>query len=339
MKILTIGDLHMKDMLSYGDYIKDQRTSEKKEVLDFIVESSNDCEFIVFLGDNFDHKNNSAEVVKDFIAFVERFRGKEVYIISGNHEKKGNGQTAIDFMREVHNPKWHIMTIPTMGCQLGSIKVDFLPFMLRSELGVETNEELTREIMKMTGCGKILFHHHMVEGCSVNNMVITDQFQEPILPRKELEDKYELIVGGHIHATQKLGKTIVTGNVFNTHIGDMGKSICKIDVEDMSVDRIPLPGIKLYNLINPNAGDLVRIDTKNLVKVTITDRNTNIDNLKKLLSHFSAYILSEQYPNKREKVHFEEGAIDMDIDKLLKIYSDEKKVDLNKLMKGWEIIR
>ena len=43
-----IPDLHLKKFLSYSDNVEDQRLPEKKEILDFIVESFKMCEKIVF---------------------------------------------------------------------------------------------------------------------------------------------------------------------------------------------------------------------------------------------------------------------------------------------------
>ena len=73
MKILLIGDTHWKDNLSYADYISDGRVAEKKEILDFIIESSKDCDHIVFLGDFFNSKNNSSEVNRQAVEFLEKF--------------------------------------------------------------------------------------------------------------------------------------------------------------------------------------------------------------------------------------------------------------------------
>ena len=38
-KILVIGDLHLKENLSYSEYVADQRIPEKKEILNFITAS------------------------------------------------------------------------------------------------------------------------------------------------------------------------------------------------------------------------------------------------------------------------------------------------------------
>jgi len=70
-KIGIIGDAHFKDNLSYSEYVKDQRIPEKKEILDFIIKSFSDCDSVVFMGDNLNSKNNSSEVIREFVEFVK----------------------------------------------------------------------------------------------------------------------------------------------------------------------------------------------------------------------------------------------------------------------------
>jgi len=339
-KILVIGDLHFKEFLSYGDYIKDKRVAEKESILKFIVSEAKDCDSIVLMGDNFDHRNNSAEVVRSFVEFIEKFGNKDVYILSGNHEKKGDGKTAIDFLKEVKKSNWHIFTKITSGYEMQGIRVDFVPFMLKSELEVETDEEAAKEIMKRCGDGsKILFHHHVVSGSLGDGGLSTEMFREIVLPREELEKKYNLIIGGHIHFPHAKGKVVVTGSIFNNQVGEIEKCVWKIDPNNLLLEPIGLPGRKIYSFINPTDTDLSKLSKSSIIKVVITDREADIEKLKKNLESFDAHILIEQYPNKRNKVHFEEGALDLDIENLLKIYSEEKKVDLSSLIKGWKIIK
>lgn len=96
-----IGDLHFKEDLRYADYVTDRRKPEIKKVLDTIVENFVDCDRVVFLGDNFDIKNPSNQVIRAFTEFVERFTGKELFILAGNHEKTADGKTAIDYLQEI----------------------------------------------------------------------------------------------------------------------------------------------------------------------------------------------------------------------------------------------
>jgi DNA repair exonuclease SbcCD nuclease subunit len=326
----------MKEYLSYSDYILDKRCKEKKDVLNFIVSESKDCDSVVLMGDNFDHRNNSSEVVRDFVSFVESLGDKDIYILSGNHEKRGNGSTAIDFMREVNKPNWHIITTPVTEVLINNLKVDFVPYMLRSELGSKSEEESTKQIMEFLGGGNILFHHHIVEGHSMG--IPNELLKEIVLPEKELLKKYNLVVGGHIHKPEYNNNVVVTGSVFNNQVGEQGKFIWKID-ESLNVEQIPLPGRKIYSFIDPSIEDLTKLDKNSIIKVTVTKKEIDLDNFRKVLSKFDAHLLIEQYPNKRTKVHFEEGALDIDTKTLLNIYAKEKGIDISKLIKGFDLIK
>lgn len=228
-KIIVLSDLHLREYLSYSDYLPNKREDEKKEILDFIVKQSEDCDSVCLLGDNLDRKNNSAGVIREFVEFVERFKDKQIYIIHGNHEIQGNGTTAIDFMKEVNKPNWHIITDITLGVNVSGTKVDFLPYMLKSKLGVTTDEEASKEIISKLGKGNILFHHHMVEGYTT--AIPPELIKEPLIP-KEVVDNYGLVIGGHIHGSDTKDNVIITGNIFNTQINDTGKYIWKIDTKD-----------------------------------------------------------------------------------------------------------
>ena len=216
-KIGVIGDMHMKDDLSYADYIDDRRRHEKRSILEFIVESFRDCSSVVFMGDNFNSKNNSSESNRAFVEFVEKFNDKEVYIISGNHEKKGDGRTAIDFLGEIDKPNWHIYSGVTKA-MIGNKEVCLMPYMLNSELGVDNCQEASKELVyqAMMG-GDILFAHHSISGTTFNGMR-TDDLKEAVLPKEELESKYKLIVAGHIHRPQQYGKVLITGSLFTSEV-------------------------------------------------------------------------------------------------------------------------
>ena len=342
MNILAIGDLHFKENLGYSDFVKDRRVSEKKEVLDFIVKSAEDCETVVLLGDNLNSRNNTSEVLRDFIAFIERFDKKEVYIIAGNHEKKGSGKSAIDFMKEIGKPNWQIITNSVEHCSIqANFKLTFCPYFAKSELEVDTDDEGTKKLMeKLTG-GDILFHHHAVTDTSTTSGMQTNIFEEILLPKKELEKKYKLIVAGHIHKPQRVGNTIVAGSIFNDTVGETGKSVWKINTSTMETEEIKLPGRSIYKLENPTEKQLDDLDKNDIVKVVLTKKREvkEITSLKEKLEKFEAYVLLEQYPHERKKVHFEEGTLDFDIEKLLETYAKQKKVPLDKLKLAFALIK
>lgn len=339
MKIGCIGDLHFKDNLSYADYISDRRVGEKKEVLDCIVNSFKNCDAVVILGDNFNSKNNTSETNRSFVEFIERFNDKEVFIIAGNHEKRGDGKSAIDFLGEIKKPNWHIFTRPG-SFPLKNLKLDFLPFMSKSELGVENNIQSTEYVISHLDGGDILFTHHAISGTSFNGISVDNYIdKEILLPKKELENKYKLVVAGHIHDPKQYGRTVVTGSVFTDSVGELKKYVWIIN-DDFTLEPIALPGRPILKLENPTYKDLEELPNNCIVKVTLTDKSIDVEDLKSLLKKFDAWLIIENYPSERKKMHIEKGAaFDFSIDNLLKLYSQERKVDLSKLMKGMSLIK
>ena len=213
--------------------------------------------------------------------------------------------------------------------------------MYKGELGVSTDEEGAKEIISHLTKADIVFHHHAVSD-TLSNGVATNVFNEIVLPKAELEDAYKLVVGGHIHTPGVYGRTVVTGSVFNCDMGETGKYVWKIDPKDLSVEQIKLPGRGIHKLVNPTIQDIEKVlkDGKhNIIKAIVTDKTIDLDDLKLMLKNFDAFLIVEQYPNERERVHFEDGAIDLDVVNLLEVYAKARKIDYNLLRKGYELIK
>jgi DNA repair exonuclease SbcCD nuclease subunit len=338
-KILCIGDLHMKDFLSYSDYIKDNRVTEEQEVLEFIVKQASDCSSIVFMGDQLNGRINPPQVIKKLVNFLERFENKELIILAGNHEKSGDGKSAIDFLKEVKNKRWIIVSdnLYTLGHKV------FCPYFTKAELEAKDNKDATSKIMKKIkdNPGTILFIHHIISD-SLNAGIKVNLFPEAVLPKKKLEELYKLVIGGHIHTPQEMEKIIVTGSVFNNEVGETEKYIWKLNEKTLKAEKIKLPGRGVYKFENPTDKDL-KIPKESIIKVTITKKMTiaEINELKEKLKKFDAYILLEHLPKERKKIHLEDDGnmLEFDIPQLLKIYAEEKKVDINKLKQAFELIR
>lgn len=340
-----IGDQHFKDNLSYADYISDRRVAEKKAVLDFIVESFKDCQHVVFLGDNFNSKNNSSETNREFVEFLEKFGDKQLYLIAGNHEKKGNGKTAIDFIGEIKKDNWHVFTKPgtisieEIACK-NPVKLDFLPYMHKSELGAENRDDATRIIMNGLKGGDVLFAHHTISGSSWNGIKSESLMTEVVLPKDELEKRYKLIVGGHIHEPQLIGNTLVAGSLFTSEVGDIEKFIYILDynLEKVDLRKIKVPCREIHKIENPTAEQLSSIPKESIVKVIVTNKAIDLEELRNQLQRFDASLIVEDFPNQRKKANIEEGAFDFSIESLLKLYAKEKDVDYEKLLSGLRII-
>lgn len=341
-KILVIGDLHFRESMSYAEYIADRRVSEKKEVLDFIVSSAHDCEHVVMVGDISDVRNPSSNVTRDIVEFIERFRDKQVWILAGNHDRKGDGTTAIDFLAEIDKPNWHVITRGIrIGEKLGNITADFLPYVTKNQLGVATDTEGTAKIMslidEMKPHSDIIFMHHAISDM-MSNGVSTNVFNEIVMPKTLLESHYKMSVAGHIHRPSFKDKTLMTGCVFNNEVGEDGKFIWKID-EKFKVEKVRLPGRSIYFFENPNVEEFLNYPESSIVKVSLTDRSANVDSIKEGLKRFHASLLIEQYPNERQKTHVVEGgALDLGIENLLKVYAKSKDIDEALLMKGYSLL-
>ncbi|MFA7708292.1 MAG: metallophosphoesterase [Candidatus Pacearchaeota archaeon] len=332
------GDLHMKDALGYSDYV--DRTSEEKEILDFIVSSFSDCKSMVFMGDQLNARTNSPQTIKKFVNFLERFDDKILFIIGGNHEVGGDGKSALDFLREIKGKQWHILTndVTTIGNYV------FCPYFTKSFLEAKDNKDATSKVVKKLkdNPGNILFVHHSISNSATASGMKTDFFPEVVLPKKKLEELYKLVVGGHIHAPAMMGKTIVTGSIFNNEINETGKFIYKINEDTLEVEQIPLPGRKIYGLTNPTDKDL-EIEKNSIVKVVITEKMSRvaIDELKEKLKVFDAFILLEHVPSERKQIHLEDGGnmLEFSVEQLLETYATERNVDINKLKQAYELIK
>ena len=337
-KTLLIGDLHFKDSLSYSEYIENGRKEEEQEILDFIVEQAKTCDKVVFLGDIFNAKNNSSSVVKKAVKFIESFTGKQIYILSGNHDKMGDGRTAIDFLSEVKNANWHIIVNEVLQIK----DYTFCPFFNNAQLEAEDNKDAVKKIMKKLEPNKVLFVHHSISGSSLPSGISVNNLPEAVLPKKELEKKFDLIFGGHIHKPQQDGKVTVTGSVFNQETGEKEKFIYRLD-DKMKVEKVALPGRGIYKLEDPTDEDLKAIPKNSIVKTILTEKlsSIKIGELKKKLDNFDASVLLEQIPHKRKKIHLEDGKsmLEMSVQELLGLYAKEKKVNLIKLLKGFELIK
>jgi DNA repair exonuclease SbcCD nuclease subunit len=340
MSIGVVGDLHLKSHLSYSNYIADGRSAEKKEILDFIVKTFEDCKKVVFMGDNLNYRNNPSDVLRELVALIERFEGKEIFIIGGNHEKRSNGESAIDFLKEVKNPKWHVITntVETFDDMV------FCPFFTKVELETDSNKEGSSIILKKIGTGKILFSHYMISGSTLQSGMAAEILDEIILPADKLSKKFDLIINGHIHTPQTKDNVIITGSIFNNEVGETQKYIWKVNEKTLKTEQIKLPGRGIHKLENPTIEDIEKIKKSSIVKVIITSSkvtSSQLTELKKSLEKFDAYVLLEQIPQTRKKLHFGKGesVLEFSIEKLLEMYAKEKEVDYEKLKKAFELIR
>ena len=334
MKIGLVPDLHLKEKLGYSEYVADGRVAEKAAILGFIKVNLSTCDKIVFMGDQFNSKNNSSPIIREFLGLLESFEGKEIFVLAGNHEKIAD-RTAIDFLREVKKKKWHVITdkVEVFG------DLVFAPYFHRNEFGTTDKEVATKKLLKELKPGKILFSHQSVAEARVRG-ISSSIFDEIVLPTKEMEKKYDLAVFGHIHASQRIGKKILlVGSTFNNEVGEHDKSIWKIDEETLKVEEIKLPGRGIYRIEGPIFSALPK---DSIIKVILTKRcsKSAMEKLRETLSKYDGYIILEQIPSQKKTsmVGGNVNVLDLSVDKLLEIYAKQKNINLDKLKAGFELI-
>jgi DNA repair exonuclease SbcCD nuclease subunit len=336
MKYLIVGDLHLKEKLGYADYIQDGRQDEKQEVLDRIFNLSKGCQKVVFMGDQLNGRNNPSEVIKEFVKYIERFK-QEIFIIAGNHEKVGDGKSAIDFLKEVKNKNWHIITNEVVEID-GDV---FCPYFYKGELGCKTNQEGAEKLLKMLPKGKNLFMHHAASGFNLK-AIRTDDLNEIVLPKKELSKKYDNIFLGHIHLSYVDVKAniVYTGSVFTNEVNEGEKFVYTFDGK-LKTKEHQLPVRQIVKLEDPEFKDFEKYTRDSILKVILTKlpTDTGLEKIKSLLSGYDGGILIEDYRIERKVLKFADGDLDLDIMNLIKIYAETKKLDFEKLKAGYELIK
>lgn len=319
--------------MGYADFVADGRKKEKEEVLNFIFAASKGCDKVIFLGDQLNGRNNPSEVIREFVQFIEKFK-QDIYILAGNHEKVGDGKSAIDFMKEVKNKRWHIITNEIVEID-GDV---FCPYFYKGELECGTHEEASEKLLKMLPKGKNLFIHHAISGHNIKG-IRTDDLNEIVLPRAKITKMYENIFCGHIHTAYCDTKSniLYAGSIFAQEINE-GPGYVYI-MDDGKIIECILPGRSIIKVEDPVT--FKGFPKNSIIKLILTKKPTENDltSLKKELANYDGSILIEDYKTERKIIKFSDDDLNLEIGNLMAIYSKEKKIDLAKLQAGYDLIK
>lgn len=328
MKILIIGDQHFRKILPYSSAFADERRGEWEEVKRTIREAANGCAVIVLMGDNLNSRHNHSSVLKEFIHFLNGFGCKEIHILRGNHETYGEG-SALDFMAKSYFPKWHVHTEPAMVTIPGDITLGFAPY--------TKGKEMDPYVSEMAKKVDLFFTHNAVTPSKGG--IPIDAEQEFLYPVEWLEENILLkTFFGHIHDEEKVSEKIQgVGSVFTQQVGEYERAVWVYDTLTFTTERIPLPVRGIYSVTWP---DIFSVPQQAIVKVTVTDKSYPIHDIRDIVKQkFDAGVVIEKYDDERQKVYFEEGALDLSIEGLLKVYADENKINYQKLIEGYNLCK
>lgn len=340
MKLGIIGDLHLKLKLSFSEYIEDERLGEKQNVYNTIYREFEDCDGIVFMGDNLNCYMNSPSVITDFVQLIKGFSGKEIFILCGNHEVGLLGKSAIDFIKELKDPHIHAVIDDIL-------KFDnfvFVPYFSTSSFNTKDHKEASLKLQEKIASfgGDYIFLHQAISGTEVGGGITTDSFLEIVLDKEFLKKNYKQVFAGHIHKHSQDENIKITGSVFTNEVNEKEKWIFKLNTDLNIVESIKLPVTPIVKIVNPD-DEKILLNKGNIVKCIISDvlLKDKIDHIKELLSqNTKAFIIIEQYPNQREKIEVQNGgSFDFSIDNLLTIYASAKQQDINQINKAFNYIR
>jgi DNA repair exonuclease SbcCD nuclease subunit len=303
-----------------------------------IHETAEACDAVVLLGDNFNQRHNHSSVIKEFVEFLNGFGDKEINILVGNHERFGTA-TALDFLKEMKKPNWIVHNKPSY-IEIAGVDAVMVPYMTPALMGVETREEAINEICSLFPIGDfdLLFAHHAITGSKLRELPV-EMLNEIVLPGDIVSKNFNHTFAGHIHEPQNMGNIQMTGNIFTQEMGEHEKFIYTYDTLSHSVEEVKLPVRGIYKIIWEELKNTDDIPKDSIVKCYVTNRDTDLEVVRAMMTTFDASIIIEQYPSERAKIHFEDGGLDLSVESLLRLYSEAKGLPYEEIKDGYELIK
>jgi DNA repair exonuclease SbcCD nuclease subunit len=301
MKILFIGDPHIK-------------TDNNEEVSILLLELQKKCELhhfdrIIIGGDLMHyHERIFTQALNKTLEFVVTLsKYAPVDIIVGNHDMINNQQfLSSHHWMHVLSHLENVFVIDKPVCR----KIDDFTFLICPYVFpgrfIEALETECKEWKTMN----VIFAHQEFKGCKMGAIISKDG--------DEWKDDNPLVISGHIHDNQRIGKNIYyPGTPLQHAFGDMDKRIvCYIDENGLCTD-LPLD-VPIKKIINSEIKDLKDLKVKSNESIKLKLKGTAEE--CKLFKQTAVYT---EYINKGVKIQFEVG--DKSLGMGLKVNEDTKK--------------
>jgi DNA repair exonuclease SbcCD nuclease subunit len=208
----VLGDLHLGRSL-YGYSLTLMIRSAMYRFLHFCIK--HEVKIAVALGDIFDNPRPTIEQEKIAIQWCNEFEraGINLFLINGNHDATGKAGlgSALDVIRANRFTFVNVINRPTLIKRLPSAvpytgpPLYFLPFPCPSLY--QDPEAWERAATSNVERGAITFCHLNIEGAKVGEQDFPYRGDHFNLPSKIIKLS-RLVVAGHIHNPQRVGKTI-----------------------------------------------------------------------------------------------------------------------------------
>lgn len=324
MKTLVIGDTHL-DML-YPGYLEAQVDGLAKLI------GQESPQRIVFLGDVFNKRKPSPEVLLAFKNLLCGFRETQIDILRGNHDsstKADNGITALTLFEMLP----HVCVHSHFGCDLGA-GFSFLPH-------YEDNARI-KALLERVSRDHILFGHFGYTGfrnsfgdCD-SDIKITDFRSNSIL--------------GHIHEFHEQDKVTLLGTPYQTQFSEYRNKnyIALIQNGVITYKQVSI-GPQFHQINYKDIEDCkFSKDRFNIVRILINkyEDNETVNLTETLLAKYpSKYLEIKYYPSFEEEEELstfntEKSYTEISND-LICAYIAEAKTDISteELIRGLEILK
>lgn len=210
IRIAVIGDLHLGRLL-YGYDLTPHIRSTMYRFFDLCV--SHKMHAAVVLGDVFDRPTPTEALRKIVVQWFNEFEraGINLYVLVGNHDAMSNPESpsALESLRVVD---WNYIQIVSRPMRVAG---RFLMVPFPSPGLYDTPDEWLVELAsEQEGLrqASVAFTHLDVYGAVVGEQAFPYRGSDYQIPDVMLEDDFiDLIVGGHIHKPQKVGKVKLVG--------------------------------------------------------------------------------------------------------------------------------
>ena len=262
MKIAVTGDSHLGRTL-YGF---DLTSNIRRTMYRFFRWCANQkVDAVVHLGDVGDRPVWSEHQQKILIQWCNEFERAELplFLLTGNHDvlSKHGVASALDiiktarhsFVNVVDRPQ-HIMIATGKGVDWAMSEMLFLPFPSPSiyredEDWIADIKAAQSEIVDSCVC----FAHLNVDGARMGEQEVIFRGADYTIPDRILDDdRIRLVVNGHIHKPQKVGKVLMPGAAERLNFSERNNDVRFICIDTESLD------VKKYKI--KQAYSLIQID-------------------------------------------------------------------------------
>ena len=292
MTFLHIADLHLGKQMNDLSLLPDQEYVLRQIVS---IAENEQADAVLIAGDVYQRSSPQAEAMALFDAFVSELvsKGKQVFIISGNHDSalrisyfsaliKSSGV----YVTEAFDGTLQSVTLKDRD---GEIVVWMLPFLRPSQVKrklpeekINTYQDAVEAVLRQTPVDpkkrNILMCHQFITGCETS-----DSEERAVGGLDNIDasvfDAFDYVALGHIHKPQKVLRDTLryAGSPLKYSFSEANhkKSVAIVDVRekgDIKVRTVPLYPLHDVRLIEGTMDELMRMDySEDYVWVTVHD--------------------------------------------------------------------